>query len=93
MGTINGILVKVILKDKAKVNRYHNLDEARYPIQVNIRLRVDQLLVKLSRYRIWSRLNPLLWTMMTMRRNWIIGKGNGIGPSEVVSLVIIINER
>lgn len=28
-----------------------------------------------------------------MRRNWIIGKGNETGRSEVVFLVIIINER
>jgi hypothetical protein len=35
----------------------------------------------------------LLWKRRTMRRNWIIGKGNGIEPLGVVFLVIIINER
>jgi hypothetical protein len=35
----------------------------------------------------------LLWKRRKTRRNWIIGKGNGIGLSGVVFLVIIINER
>jgi hypothetical protein len=35
----------------------------------------------------------LLWKRRKMRRNWIIGKGNGIGQLGVVFLVITINER